>query len=529
MAVGKIKVLDETTIDQIAAGEVIENPASIIKELLENAIDAGAKNVTIETKGAGRQLIRVSDDGCGMSKEDLLLAPMRHATSKISTADDLSSIQTLGFRGEALASIAAVSKMTIKSAVDAKGTILEIEGGKVGGPKATSRQRGTTIEVRSLFYNTPARLAFQKSAASDTATIHKTLVGLGLSVPHLGLTWIHDGHVELELFSGQTLLARITQTLGETYADQLLPVESLGYIGKTTCHRPNRLGQFIILNHRFVQCPYLSNLVLECYGTRLPSRRFPIFVLDLELPGGWVDVNVHPQKREVRLAKTDEMERQVRQAIAKCFEPKQTFQYVPVFEESEVVAYSLAEEPTDYQATPAPQMEQTAFLQIKERPIGLFHHYLLLQEDENLQLVDLHRASYRIRFEEVKGAKQALLIPHPVEVTQDEKLFLLEQQEALEEKGLSLRLFGETTILVEAVPNWIELSEIEDLIHEVVENGMTEVSKTVAKRGRKKSYKLEEGLHIIRRLRECNCQETSPDGHPISKVMTKEQIGDLLK
>lgn len=318
----KIRVLSDLTINKIAAGEVIENPASVVKELVENAIDAGSKEICIEIMGGGRQLIRITDDGCGMVPDDALLCLERHATSKIREVDDIHEIDTMGFRGEAIPSIASISKFTLLTSPrgqdqreqNQSGTLIMVDGGKIVSCAPAVRSPGTTMEVKSLFFNVPVRKKFQKSPAYDTNEILKMVSLLALGHPHIQFELISDQSPILKtkgepsLSQEALLAARIESVLGAEFASSLLPIQIekgdcriRGFIGTPSHHRHNRSGQYLFINQRAVISPLVSFAVRDGYGPMLPSQRHPVFVIHLDIPGSFVDVNVHPQKKEVRL------------------------------------------------------------------------------------------------------------------------------------------------------------------------------------------------------------------------------------
>lgn len=308
----KIRLLDKALIDQIAAGEVIESPASIVKELMDNAVDAGADQIAVEFRAGGRQSIRVSDNGCGMSPEDCQLCFERHATSKIQRYGDLSQLVTSGFRGEALAAIAAVSKLSLVSCDGSACHRIEVEGGCLVHSTRGARQRGTSLEVTSLFYNTPARREYQGSLARDVADIVAVFTQMALAYPDVGMRLVKNGG---ELFclnpcnGGQEeFLHRIEQMLGRAFAENLVwfswgrQVPLLqGFLATPGFDRPNRAGQYLAVNKRPVSSPGVSAAVAQGYGARLSPRRFPCYVLHLQCAPHEVDFNVHPQKKEVRL------------------------------------------------------------------------------------------------------------------------------------------------------------------------------------------------------------------------------------
>lgn len=317
----KIRVLSDHTINQIAAGEVIENPSSVVKELVENSIDAGATEICVEIQGGGRQLIRITDNGCGMNRDDALLCLERHATSKLKDVEDIHTITTMGFRGEAIPSIASISKFTlltcpaesIETSKDC-GTMILVDGGRVISCSPAACSPGTTIEVKSLFFNVPVRKKFLRSPAVDANEIHKTVSLIALGYPHLKFHFIRDGKTVLSTQNThaksfkECLKLRIEDILGHEIVENTVYIEETnqgitleGYIGTPSYTRHNKTGQYLYINKRAVTSPLVSYAVKDGLGTSIDNGRFPVFVFNLSLDGSLVDVNVHPQKREVRL------------------------------------------------------------------------------------------------------------------------------------------------------------------------------------------------------------------------------------
>jgi DNA mismatch repair protein MutL len=331
----KIRLLNEYTINKIAAGEVIENPASVIKELVENSLDAGATTICVEIQEGGRQLIRVSDNGCGMSHDDAVLCIERYATSKIKKVEDIHDISTMGFRGEALSSIVAISKCTLltspypKDENNSQGTRIVIEGGRILSCLPAPRSQGTTIEVKSLFFNVPVRRNFQKSPSYDVQQILKMMQGLVLGYPSIQFELLSDQKILLKTTVTHAsavflhlLGKRIETVLGQSYSSSLLslrfqqaPYEIIGYIGSPASHKANRSGQYLFINQRMVYSALIATAIQEGYSTMLPTRRYPVFILHLYMPGSLVDVNVHPQKKEIRLRQEFQLKETIRQAI----------------------------------------------------------------------------------------------------------------------------------------------------------------------------------------------------------------------
>ena len=317
----KISILSETAINQIAAGEVVEGPASVVKELVENAIDAKADKVSVEIKGGGHFLIEVTDNGIGMDKEDVLLSIERFATSKISSLEDLSRLESMGFRGEALAAISSVSKFSIISSTGGVATKLLCSGGKNIHVEEVSRKKGTTISVESLFYNTPARKKFQKARGPSTTEIIKTITRLSLCHRTVDFILIVDGKQVLDISGGEQ--SRIDSVLGKDFFSPSLPIkyESCGIrlegvIASPEKTRVNRLGQYLVVNKRNVYALLISNAVSAGFGTSIGRGEFPLFFLDITFDPDKIDVNVHPQKKEVRFQEEEHVFAIVREAIS---------------------------------------------------------------------------------------------------------------------------------------------------------------------------------------------------------------------
>ncbi|MBR6765084.1 MAG: DNA mismatch repair endonuclease MutL [Clostridia bacterium] len=307
----KIKLLDASVANKIAAGEVVERPASIVKELVENSIDAKATNVTVEIKGGGIELIRITDNGSGMEEEDVKNAFLRHATSKITVAEDLNDIITLGFRGEALASISAVSKVSLvtrtKNAVE--GTRIELTGGVIDRFFPAGCAEGTSISVMDLFFNTPARRKFLKKPAQESAYIQETVNRLALSNPSIAIRFVIDGKTVLRTPGDGSLLSAIRAVFGQDVSGNMIKVDQekngisvTGYIGNRELQRNNRTRQILFINGRSVKNETVSSAVQDGYQGRLNIGKFPFFVIEMRLSGNQVDVNVHPTKQEVRFS-----------------------------------------------------------------------------------------------------------------------------------------------------------------------------------------------------------------------------------
>ncbi len=500
-----IRTLSEHTINQIAAGEVIENPASVVKELGENAIDAKAKNIQIEITGGGFAKIVVSDDGVGMSKDDAILSIERYATSKIRTADDLFSLKTMGFRGEALASIAAISKMTITTSTGDIGVCVEIEGGRILSVKPAPRRRGTTIEVRSLFYNVPARKKFQKGESQSAGEILKVINLLALAYPHINF---NDSPSSLE--------ERIRKILGEEFFSSMVKVDfemARGYIGAPSFSRPNRTGQYIFINQRAVVCPPISFAVKDGYGTYIDEMRHPAFVLHFSLPEDLIDANVHPQKKEVRLAEEAKIKEAIRTAINTGLQRKTNISIqLPTFTPTSYpTSFSFKEEPPDFIEEKLP-IDNTHF-------VGIYYRFLIIQK-EKLMFVDLHLAQKRIFFEQMKQKEkpstQRLLFPVSLPfIIDDERL------KELMEMGFELHQATPHSFIVDAIPNFLD----ENCIGDFIQKPDLRMSCFVYKKG----FMLQEGVSLYKELMKCKEPSICPEGKPIMTGLNTDEIEKLFK
>ncbi len=321
----KIKILPDNLANQIAAGEVVERPASVVKELVENAIDAGASRISIDIELGGRRLMRLTDDGIGMLRDDAVLAFERHATSKIKTLEDLGAINTLGFRGEALASIASVAKVELitKTEEDAAATRVLIEGGKLRDVKDFARPTGTTISVRDLFFNTPARRKFMRSEATENYHITNIVTHYALANPEIAFTLTNNGRENLRLAPAKDLRERSYQIFGANLIESLLPVDGgrefiakiKGFVSAPRERRTTREAQFFFINGRFVRDKIIAGGLLEGFRAVLPHGVYPVAFLFLEIPLEEIDVNVHPSKTEVRFRRSQAVKEVIAEAI----------------------------------------------------------------------------------------------------------------------------------------------------------------------------------------------------------------------
>jgi DNA mismatch repair protein MutL len=546
----KIQLLSEQTINQIAAGEVIENPASVLKELVENALDAGAQKILIETKGGGLQLIRVSDDGFGMSLDDAKHCFLRFATSKIQCLEDLSRISTMGFRGEALAAISSISKVSLRTCDEVgDGVAIEVEAGKILSIEKCARSRGTTLEVRSLFYNVPARKKFQKSAVACAAELTRMTSLLALAHPSVHFELMQQEKTVLS--TGQSSFPeKIREVLGEDFLDQATEVkfseegfEVWGFVGDPQKSRPNRSGQYLFINNRPVSCPLISYAVKDGFGTRIASDRFPTFVLHLRLSAQDVDVNVHPQKKEVRISDEQFVREKMHQAIFSSLNQKmEPFFSTPSFSFTPFTQPKTYEE-VDWICAENSVIQELNITAKNDLQVwGILSPYLFFEDEEKILVIDLHAAHSRLLYDsllhESKNAasSQGLLIPVTVTFSRAEFLRIEGRIDELEKMGISLRGLQGHSFIVNALPPLLMEEKIKDfllLFAEDQPNQKEEREKRTARMISQitlgKKFTMQEGLSLYEEFLKGECLDVCPQGKPIKKWITAHEISRLFK
>jgi len=481
-----IESLSNDLVGRIAAGEVVERPASVVKELVENALDAGARRVSIEMSGGLTGLLRVADDGIGIPSDELDLAVQRHATSKIRHAEDLDRIGSLGFRGEGLAAIGAVSHMVLASRFgDAEnGSKISVEGGAIGPVTPVARAAGTTVEVRDLFFNTPARRKYLRSVSAELRQISQLLQSYALARPDVHFSFGVEGRVSLEFPAVEDFPARARQVLGQDRMSRMIPVlieerdlELEGFLGAPEDSRIRSGHQVFLLNGRWIGSPLLRTAAREAYGDLIPPSRHPEAVLHLRLPLKDVDVNVHPTKREVRLVRERELYPRLIGAMRRVVEGRypalrirgadaeRPVMYSPRFTEGRVAEPSVTQAlpgilpfPTPTVAS-LPEMVEDEAGPVMASMWQLHSTYIFASILGAVLIIDQHAAHERVLYEQALGrlrgesaVSQELLFPQVVELTHDELSILLEVNAILEKLGFHLELFGGTSVLVHAIP-----------------------------------------------------------------------------
>jgi DNA mismatch repair protein MutL len=521
-------LLPEETVRRIAAGEVIVRPANAIKELLENSLDAGSTDIRVEVKQGGKNLIRVSDNGCGMTRDDVRLAVARHATSKLDTAEDLTRITTYGFRGEALASIGAVTRLTIETNADESGpgTQVEVEGGETKGINETARPRGTTIAARMLFFNLPVRRAFMKSDNYESRLVVETVRNYAIAYPAVGFTLISNEREVMRLGPTGSVKDRIKALFEKRVVESLVemkvdnPLLSLsGFLAEPTRSRSFYDVQAIFMNKRPVRNPTVVRAVYEGYGPVLTGNN-PDFVLFIETDPSRLDVNLHPTKQEVRFA-----------------DERFLFDFV-----SEAVRQGLGIQ-RGKETADADFLYQRGFVPEDAAPQEfwqLHNTYILAQVTSGYVIVDQHAAHERILFEEVmKGredvAPQGLLFPITLELTAEEFEAYERAKDRLAKMGVEVAPYSGRTVAVETVPagSFMGKEEVQELFADLgkVKPGdagiETELAKVVACKGAVKAGQrltTPEMESIINRLFACKEPYFCPHGRPAIIKITVEDL-----
>ena len=522
----KIKQLDEILANKIAAGEVIERPANVVKELVENSIDASSSKIDIIIEEGGMNLIEIVDDGLGMDQEDAKLCFSRHATSKITNDQDLFCIQTLGFRGEAIPSIASISHFELKTSDGQSGSTVVYEFGKFIEQKQSDLKRGTKITVTKLFQNVPARLKYVKSVNAEFAHIQNYVERLSLSHPDIAFTLMHNGKVTYKTNGNGQLLEVIHQIYGLSVVKNMLNLkvendefEVEGYIGKIEINRASKNHIVTLVNHRIVKNQIAIDAINQAYRKYLADNRYPIAIINIEIDPYLVDVNVHPSKLEVKFSKESELKQLIFDGVSKTLEgvnltyqakeEKQVFkpqldqldleidfrQEVPLQVQpiERTMPSYIYEEKEEYQASSINQeiSEQKIVEEIKETPLKemkkkifvkaqIHGTYIVGEDGEGMYLIDQHAAQERINYEyflekysHPDMTMRDLLVPITVEYPLSECMIIEERKELLKEVGIYLDPFG-NGFIIKQLPMWMnQINEhlfIEDMIQQVLKD-----------------------------------------------------------
>lgn len=566
---GIIHVLPQDLINQIAAGEVIERPASVVKELVENAIDAGSETISIEVEGGGIDLIRVADNGRGMTAEDIELAVLRHATSKIKESGDLFAIHTLGFRGEALPSIVSVSNTTISSctSLSSKGSMVSLKAGTVTEKRPKGMPAGTIVEVKDLFFNTPARKKFLKTSATEQRHIIDTVSRYAIAYPETRFLLRVSGRNVLNLREGSTLEERVKVIFGKTFGGKLRSFSREGHatgvhgiIASPDETRPNRSGIYTYVNNRSVRDQVLSSAIIEGYRGMLMKKRYPHAIVFIDIDPTLVDVNVHPAKAEVRFQNSSAVFGMVAGAIrGTLVAPQQTPAAVTerraghsLVEETPIKPYTSRSEQwtRTVQVFQAGLFEETKTTYSDKRLIGTFlSTYLLLEDPSALYILDQHAAHERITYEKLKGIytnatmnSQMLLTPAILELTPVEYGAFDEIAGYLEQIGIEVSPFGENTLAIRSIPTVLDKGDMTGIILELI-NGVLQgnlskgdylhdILATIACHASVRAGQNLSGAEaaaLLKDLDETGSPLTCPHGRPLCKKISLEEIERWIK
>ena len=588
-----IKVMDTILANKIAAGEVVERCASVVKELVENSIDADSTDIKVELIESGVKMIRVTDNGKGMDKEDAVNCFLRHATSKVRNEEDLFHINTLGFRGEALASIASVSKVVLTTCASDIGTVVNIEGGKIIDVKNGDARRGTIIEVNDLFFNTPARLKYLKSLYTELAHITDYMNKLSLSHPNIRFTLINDNKVLLQTDGSGNLLKVINSIYGASVSRKMLSVhtesadyEITGYISLPEVYRSKNNSIITIVNGRIVKNSKLNSSINEAYHSYKPDNYYPIVVLNINVDTTLVDVNIHPTKMDIKFSKLNELIELVTNMIKDKIKVKTL---IPNAKEDVKDNYSINKIEYDYHENINSVSEPSTKYNIEEQtldfeeyvvnndltsdtnneeleldledkekserlpilyPVGLvWGTYIICQNEIGMYLIDQHAAKERVNYEIFKeklatsNTKMPMLVPLTLEIPNNEYIILEKNMSMLTNMGFTIEEFGVNTIIVKEHPTWIKdnVNEVIKRIIEAVINREKDfnlqrfndhLAATLACKASIKantSITMDEAKNLIEDLRKCDNPFNCPHGRPTIITYTKSDLEKLFK
>ena len=582
----KIQIMDMNLANKIAAGEVVEKTMNVVKELVENSIDAGATTIKIELIDSGVKEIKVIDDGCGMDENDATLAFSRHATSKLKTLDDLFNINSLGFRGEALPSIASVSNIVLKTSNEKTGTMVVVNGGNIESVKSCDLKKGTTIIVKDLFYNTPVRLKYLKSLYTELANISDYVNKMALSYPNIKFVLVNNEKELLNTNGSGDLLKTIFDIYGVVVANKMMYIENMnndykisGYISYPELTKSNRGSITLLVNNRVVKNYEIVKAILEAYHTFIPKDRFPYIVLNIEVDPFLVDVNVHPTKMEVKFSKEDSLTSLIMETIdnklnKKTLIPKAVYENVedkyyeddlkvnedlfgtnsiddekeetlekPKLEEL-TFDFSVNEEKEEYESEVNPRIKELT-------PIGIVHGtYIICENPDGMFIIDQPAAAERINYEKYYHALSThskntidVLIPYKIELPTNEYIILEKNFNILDNLGFKYEEFGNNTLIIRSHPTWLPKYAILEAIRKIIDIIIKEEDFNEDKFNEKVSITLAckmsikagdvitmpDITYLINELRHTKNPFTCPHGRPTIITYTKYDLEKLFK
>ena len=585
----KIKVMDELLANKIAAGEVVERCASVVKELVENSIDAGSSEIKIDLREVGTSSIKVIDNGIGMDKEDSILAFHRHATSKLKKEEELFHIETLGFRGEALASIASVSQVTLKTSSGKEGTLVKIAGGKLLSVEVSEARKGTSIEIENLFYNTPARLKHMKSFYTELSSITEYVNKIALSHPEIQFTLTNNGSVLLNTDGSNHLHKVIKEVFGLEVARKMVFIEGekedykvSGYMSLPEIHKSSRNGIVTLVNGRVVRNQELNHSINESYHSYKPDNRYPVVVLNIVVDASLIDVNIHPTKMDIKFSKMDSLIELVKNLIE---EKLHQMNHTPKIEAHAIQKEKIEQLDFDFveeekienkEKNPSfslqieekeiPYSKETNAFSIDEElvdqkekkkwktlePIGIVHAtYIVCQNEEGMTLIDQHAAKERCNYELFKkklGNPTSHTIrpflPFTFEFPTNEFIILKQHFDLLQNIGFEIEEFGLASVVVKAHPTWLPSGATKEAVYHILEAIISfEKDFTVEKFNEKVAtmlscklaikandyITLEEAKHLLEDLSHCENPFHCPHGRPTMIAFDKTELEKLFK
>ena len=579
----KIKIMDELLANKIAAGEVVEKTMNVVKELVENSIDAGSDEIEIELTDSGVKEIIVSDNGIGMSEEDAKMAFSRHATSKLKDLDDLFYIESLGFRGEALPSIASVSDVTLKTSDGETGTLVKIYGGKNMEVERCALQKGTTITVSDLFYNTPVRLKYLKNLYVELSNIVDYVNKMALSYPNIKFTLKNNEKILLQTDGSGDLLKVIYGIYGAEITKKMIPVNGenddyyiSGFMSYPEITKSNRNAITTLVNGRIIKNNELNKIITDCYHTYIPKDKFPVIVINIDVDPILIDINIHPTKMDIKFSKmdtlkeliskliTDSLENliliptasvrdntsvsEVKNQIKKATPIEQTSQPETIKYENITLDFEIQEQKIEENKD---QEESKQQYRIKEMlPKGIVYlTYIIAENEDGMYIIDQHAAAERINYEKVLSAIKTnviqidLLIPIKIELTKPEYLIIKENFDLIRKYGFNVEEFGTNTIIIRSHPNWIENDVAEEctkkFIDIIIEKQkfdfdlfVWKMAATIACRMSIKANdyaSYDDQVWLLNELRKCQNPFTCPHGRPTIITYTKSELEKLFK
>ena len=587
----KIAVMDEVLANKIAAGEVVEKTMNVVKELVENAIDAQSNEISIKLTDSGVKEIVVSDNGIGMDREDAKMAFLRHATSKLKKLDDLFYIESLGFRGEALPSIASVSNVRLKTSDGNVGTIVTLSGGENMEVTGSDLQKGTIITVSDLFYNTPVRLKYLKNLYVELANIVEYVNKMALAHPDIKFTLTNNDKVLLATDGSGDLLKVIYQIYGVDVSKKMIEVQKenddyyvSGYISYPEVTKSNRTAITTLVNGRVIRNNDLNKIITECYHTYIPKDKFPIVVLNIDVDPILIDINIHPTKMDIKFSKMDSLKQLITEVVTKKLEEliliptaavrdtssinevkeqinkvRENNDYKEVVKEDrpkyeevrlsfEVNEDSTSDSEVSEEEKPVEEIREYRIKEMVPRGI-VYLTYIIAENEDGMFIIDQHAAAERINYEKVLNALRKdkvvvdLLVPIKIELTGPEFLIVRENFDILEKYGFNAEEFGHNTIIIRSHPSWISEDIAEECIRKVVDivsvkedfNFDEFVWRMAATMACRMSVKANDYISyadqvwLLNELRKCENPFTCPHGRPTIITYTKYDLEKLFK